>query len=206
MHVVYSMFMIIGTFSLSTVTAFAICYYNNYDFVNPQFKFSKCLERMFDVGKNVPILLLQSVGFMYVVSDNIIPYGNHSYYESMVTMIKYTLFIEANYYLYHRFIHAYFYSIHKKHHTNIVVFPFDTFYLSELDDFALVVSLGLPLIFIQVSRLEQFLILYIYITSAYLSHSTLFWNHHDIHHRLLFCNYCILFPVFDIIFGSYKIE
>jgi len=162
------------------------------------------VDRMIDLVKNIPSLLLQSVGFMYMVSDNIIPYGQHTWLESYQNMILYCLFIEANYYIYHRLIHVYYYSqIHKKHHEHIIVYPFDTFHLTQLDDLALVISLGLPLVFLQMSMAEHFSVLYIYITSAYLSHSELFWDHHSIHHRLLHSNFCILFPVFDILFGTY---
>jgi len=87
---------------------------------------------------------------------------------------------------------------------NIIVYPFDSFYLTDLDDLASIISIGMPIIFINVSLYEQILIFYIYITSSYLSHSELYWSHHSIHHKLLNCNYCILFPIFDIIFGTYR--
>ena len=41
------------------------------------------------------------------------------------TLCMYFIYIEAIYYVYHRLIHTYFYSdVHKKHHTNIIVYPF----------------------------------------------------------------------------------
>ena len=205
MNFLYSFSIIIGTFSISTFTAYCICAYNNYPFVNPKMKHVIRIDRLTDIAKNVPSLLIQSVGMMFMVSDNIIPYGQHTWIESCKTMIVYCLITEANYYVYHRFIHAYYYvSIHKKHHENVIVYPFDSFHLTQLDDISLVVSLGLPLVFIQISTVEHFLMLYMYITSAYLSHSELFWQHHSIHHRFLHSNFCILFPVFDILFGTYR--
>ena len=205
MNFIYSFSIIIGTFSASTITAYIICAYNNYTFINPNMKHVTRVDRMIDLVKNVPLLLIQSVGFMYMTSDNIIPYGQHTWLESYQTIIVYCLFIEANYYAYHRFIHKYYYTdIHKKHHENVIVYPFDTFHLTQLDDLALVISLGLPLFFIQISMVEHILTLYMYITTAYLSHSEFFWNHHSIHHRFLHSNFCILFPVFDILFGTYK--
>ena len=207
MNLLYSLLITIGTFSISTITAFLICYYNNYPFSNPNFNHIKKIDRINDYLKNVPVLLFQSVGFMYLVSDKIIPYGQHTWMESYYAMILYCLLVEANYYIYHRFIHIYYYAnIHRKHHQNIIVYPFDTFFLTELDDLASIVSIGLPVVFIKISVLEQIIILYIYITGSYLSHSNLYWNHHNIHHKLYKYNYCILFPVFDILFGTYKIE
>ena len=199
-----SLSIIVGSFSISSVSAYIICYFNNYPFINPELPYETKLMKWKEYIRNVPILILQSSSLMYIVSGNIIPYGQHTWTETFYTILKYFLFIEAIYYSYHRFIHKYFYThVHKKHHTNVIVYPIDTFYLTELDDIASIVSIGLPVVFIKISALEQVFILYVYITSSYLSHSELFWRHHSIHHKLLNYNYCILFPIFDIIFGTY---
>jgi len=76
--------------------------------------------------------------------------------------------------------------------------------VTELDDLASIISIGMPIIFVNISVYEQMIILYIYITTSYLSHSELYWSHHSIHHKLLNYNYCILFPIFDVIFGTYR--
>jgi sterol desaturase/sphingolipid hydroxylase (fatty acid hydroxylase superfamily) len=205
MNILISFGVIVTTFSFSTITAFVICYVNNYPFINPTFTNEERITRINEYISNVPLLIFQSTSLMYIVSDNIIPYGKHSWIESLYSICLYCLLIEAIYYAYHRFIHKYYYTnVHKKHHTNIIVYPFDTFFLTELDDLASIVSIGMPIIFINISVCEQIIILYIYITSSYLSHSELYWSHHSIHHKLLNYNYCILFPIFDIIFGTYR--
>jgi sterol desaturase/sphingolipid hydroxylase (fatty acid hydroxylase superfamily) len=205
MNIFYCMYVVAGTFSISTITAYVICYLNNYPFINPKLTDKERGLRINEYVKNVPILMIQSSGFMYLISDNIIPYGEHTWFQSFYTLCMYCLYIEAIYYIYHRIIHKYGYSyVHKKHHTNVVVYPFDTFYLTEVDDFASIISIGIPIVFIKISLLEQFIIVYTYITSSYFSHSDLFWSHHDIHHRLMKYNYCILFPIFDILFGTYN--
>jgi len=207
MNIVYSFSIIVGSFSLSTITAYFICYFTNYPFINPMYNHNKRIDRIKDFAVNSPLLIAQATGFIYVMSDNIVPYGQHTWLESYYTMALYCVYIEALYYIYHRFIHKYYYvTVHKKHHQNVIVYPFDTFYLTEIDDFASILSIGLPLIFIKISVVEQFIITYMYITSSYLSHSELYWKHHSIHHKLLKYNYCILFPIFDILFGTYKIE
>ena len=205
MNILISFVVIISTFTMSTITSFLICYANNYSFMNPTFSNEKRMTRINKYIRNVPLLVCQSTGLMYIVSDNIIPYGQHTLIESLYSMCLYCLLIEANYYMYHRIIHKYFYvNVHKQHHTNVIVYPFDTFYLTSLDDLASIVSIGMPIIFINISVYEQIIILYIYITTSYLSHSELYWSHHSIHHKLLNYNYCILFPIFDIIFGTYR--
>lgn len=174
-------------------------------FINPSLTDEEKNLRINEYTRNVPILIIQSTSLMYLISDNIIKYDDHTLFQSFYTLCMYFLCIEAIYYVYHRLIHKYFYLyVHKKHHTNITVYPFDTFFLTELDDLASIVSIRLPVLFIKISMIEQFIILYLYITSSYLSHSNLFWSHHYIHHKLFKYNFCILFPIFDIIFGTYK--
>ena len=182
---------------MSTLSAYFICSYNNYPFINPSLTDEQQNLKINEYIKNVPILIIQSTSLMYFVSNNFVQYNDHTLFQSFYTLGMYFLCIEAIYYVYHRLIH-------KKHHTNIIVYPFDTFFLTELDDLASIVSIGLPILFIKVSMFEQFIILYLYITSSYLSHSNLFWSHHYIHHKLFIYNFCILFPIFDIIFGTYK--
>ena len=206
MDILTSASVIIGTFAFSTMTAYFICSLNNYPFINPKFDNETRLERVNDYIKNVPILIIQSIGLIYLASNNIIHYRTHTMLESFYCITIYCTLIEANYYIYHRFIHKYYYDlVHKKHHTNVIVYPFDTYYLTSIDDLASIISIGLPLFFIKISAMEEIIILYMYITSSYLSHSELYWSHHSIHHKLLRYNYCILFPIFDIIFGTYKV-
>lgn len=205
MNLLISFSVIVSTFSISTLTAFLICYANGYPFINPTFSDEEKMSRINEYTRNVPLLIVQSTGLMYIVSDNIIPYGQHTWFESFYSICLYFTLIEAIYYIYHRFIHKYYYAnVHKKHHINVIVYPFDSFFLTELDDLASIVSIGLPIVFINISVCEQILILYVYITSSYLSHSELFWSHHSIHHKLLNYNFCILFPIFDVIFGTYR--
>lgn len=205
MNLLISFSVIVSTFSISTLTAFLICYANGYPFINPTFSDKEKISRINEYVRNVPVLIFQSTGLMYIVSDNIIPYGQHTWVESFYSICLYFTLIEAIYYIYHRTIHKYYYAnVHKKHHINVIVYPFDSFFLTELDDLASIVSIGLPIVFINISVCEQILILYVYITSSYLSHSELFWSHHSIHHKLLNYNFCILFPIFDVIFGTYR--
>lgn len=205
MNILVSFGVIVSTFSISTITVLLICYIKKHPFINPSFSNEERLARINEYIRNVPVLILQSTGLMYFVSDNIIPYGKHTWFESFYSMCLYCMLIEANYYIYHRLIHKYYYTrVHKKHHTNVTVYPFDTFFLTELDDLASIISIGTPIIFVNISVYEQMIILYMYITMAYLSHSELYSSNHSIHHKLLNYNYCILFPIFDIIFGTYR--
>ena len=205
MNILISFGVIISTFTISTITSYLICYVNDYPFINPNFSNEERKTRINEYIMNVPLLIFQSTGLSYIISDNIIPYEQHSWLESLYSICLYCLLIEANYYIYHRIIHKYYYAyVHKKHHKNVIVYPFDTFFLTGIDDLASIVSIGMPIVFINISIYEEMIILYIYITASYLSHSELYWSHHSIHHKMLKYNYCILFPIFDIIFGTYR--
>ena len=114
MNFITSLYIIVGSFSVSSVTAYLICYLNNYPFINPKLEYEIKCRKIIEYIRNVPILIFQSTSLMYIVSDNIIPYGQNTCLESFLTILKYFLFIEAIYYSYHRFIHKYFYTyIHK---------------------------------------------------------------------------------------------
>jgi hypothetical protein len=75
MNILISFVVIISTFTMSTITSFLICYANNYSFMNPTFSNEKRMTRINKYIRNVPLLVCQSTGLMYIVSDNIIPYG-----------------------------------------------------------------------------------------------------------------------------------
>jgi len=102
---------------------------NNYPFINPKFSNETKLERVSDYIKNVPLLIIQSIGLIHLASNNIIYYGSHTLVESFYYISIYCIFIEANYYAYHRFIHKYYYeNVHKKHHSNVIVYQLDYHY------------------------------------------------------------------------------
>lgn len=202
MHLLYSIYIFVGSFSMSLITTFFICYIYNY----PVKRIIQSEEKQIEKVKEITLLLIQSFGIVYIFSDNIIPYREqYNIVESLASITNFCFFIEANYYVYHRFIHKYYYiQVHKKHHENIVVYPFDTFFLTGIDDCAFMFSLVFPSIFIKISMIEQMTILYVYITGSLISHSDIYWKHHYIHHKLPCYNYCLLFPFFDILFGTYK--
>jgi len=201
----YSACIIIHPFALATFTAIAICNYYKYPFISPKFTIDKIAERLQEMSKNIPMLLGQSILFNYIVYPNLQSNESHDIPTMMIMMSLYVILIELNYYIYHRWIHANFYPyIHKKHHQNVDVYPFDTFFLTYTDDLASILSLGIPIIILPITFIEQFIIVYIYITCSYLSHSNLFWKHHVLHHKYLNCNYCILFPIFDILCKTYR--
>lgn len=85
MNIFISFGVIVSTFTISTITSFLICYINNYPFINPTFSNEGKISKI----RNIPLLIFQSTGLMYIVSDNIIPYGQHTWFESLYSMCLY---------------------------------------------------------------------------------------------------------------------
>jgi sterol desaturase/sphingolipid hydroxylase (fatty acid hydroxylase superfamily) len=196
---------VLGIFLSGTLTAFMICLLYNQPFINPSFTKQQILDRFVDILKNSIFILCIATLFTAFIFKKMLPNSAHSWRQTIFTVIIFSIAIEFFYYIYHRIVHKIGYElIHEKHHRNEVVYPFDTFDFTFVDSLNLVVSIGLPLLLIPVTVLEQCIILYIYVTSSYLSHSQLFYDHHHKHHYLKHCNYCIFLPIFDILFGTYK--
>jgi lathosterol oxidase len=130
----------------------------------------------------------------------------HSLLRSASNLAEYSIWIEVFYYTYHRWVHTpmIYKWVHAKHHANTDVYPLDTIQLSFVDSMGLIVTVIAPMWFVQVDKCEFGTIMYMYLTGAFLSHSNILWNHHSIHHREFKYNYCFLFPIFDILCGTYR--
>lgn len=71
MNILISCIIILSTFSISTITSFLFCYVNKYPFINPNFSNEEKMDRINEYIRNVPLLIFQSTGLMYIISDNI---------------------------------------------------------------------------------------------------------------------------------------
>jgi len=206
MDLVLSAKIILGSFSASTATTIFVCWVTNSPFMKPtqtKFEFYSNISR---VVKSTAEILLQSVVIYSFLVNRLIDDKSHTLIESASNILKYSVVTEFVYYIYHRVIHRKYYykDIHSMHHESIIVYPFDTFYMTRIDSFFLILALGAPFFFVRMNFFENFTSLYIYSTAAYLEHSTIYFTHHTKHHRLLFCNYCIVNPIFDLLVGTYK--
>lgn len=206
MDLVTSSKLILGTFGASTITSVAICQYYNVPFFNPnqnKYQFYQSLRQVIPSGLTV---LAQAIFVTSFLVGSFIENKPHTLLQNIDNVIKYSVIAEFVYYIYHRTMHTkeYYKKIHAMHHENINVYPFDTFYMNKLDSLFLISSLGAPILVLQMNYFENIVALYIYITAAYLEHSNLFFTHHAKHHKLLFCNFCILNPIFDLLVGTYR--
>lgn len=189
-------------FALSSFTAFLACKALNKPFFNPKFyDISKAKESL--LGYSCIYIQAVTIGsFAYPFLDS----EKHSIFRSASNIVEYALWIELFYYIYHRTQHnSWLYKwVHATHHENMTVYPIDTVHLGTIDSIGLMLSLVAPMWFVQVDFCEYSAIVYVYLTGAFLSHSDAIWDHHYIHHKEFKVNYCFLFPIFDIMCGTYK--
>jgi len=206
MDLVLSAKIILGTFSASTLTAMFICWFNDFPFMKPDQNKYQFYSNIYRVVESTTGILFQAIVINSFLVGRLIEDKPHTILLSASNILQYSLITEFVYYIYHRIIHMknYYKAIHSMHHQSVVVYPFDTFYMTRVDSFFLILALGAPFFFIRMNFVENWVSLYIYSTAAYMEHSTIFLIHHANHHKLLFCNYCILNPIFDLLIGTYK--
>lgn len=202
----FSAKLIFGIFAASNISSFLICFYNNIPFFNPTHNRYQFINRIEKIIRSAFPLLKNSIVIYGLFLDRLIENRSHSLGQFVYNITMYSIISEFFYYIYHSAIHTerYYKGYHSLHHKNINVYPIDTFYIETVDGLFLIGSLSAPIVFLRLNYFEFISCLYVYITAATLAHSPEFFSHHSIHHKLLVYNYCILNPVFDIIFNTHK--
>jgi hypothetical protein len=198
---------VFSIFGLSILTSYSICSLTNTPFFNPKSSSKEIVSTLIDSATNLSILgteVIISAVFYHSYLDNI----SHSLIQTCLNIIKYSLWIEIFYYGYHRLLHTsrFYLIIHSQHHKHQHVYPIDTININWLDSTGMVATLIAPIWLVKVNLLEYNIIMYIYLTGAFLTHSRLISNRHSIHHEKYKCNYCFLFPIFDYLFGTLVVE
>jgi sterol desaturase/sphingolipid hydroxylase (fatty acid hydroxylase superfamily) len=192
-------------FAASLTTSFFICKVSSKPFFCEDSNYPTVINKIKYSIIDYSAVYLQAVTIGTVLFP-LLDKNPHSLIRMASNMAEYSLWIELFYYVYHRAIHTQkiYKWVHAKHHENRVVYPIDTVYISVVDSIGLMFTLAAPMWFVQVNVCEYGTIIYIYLTGAFLSHSDIIMDHHSTHHREFKCNYCFLFPVFDILCGTYK--
>lgn len=207
LQLLYSSSIIIGVFTASTITVYSVCNSKNISFINPKYNTPHLLLSHYNELTNIlsPIIIA-SISICYYVTSQL-DYKYHNTIVTFLNLVLYSLFVELFYYIYHRIMHTklLYRNFHIKHHENIDIYPLDALYFDSNDLLLYVCCLHLPLMYINMDLLEYILGLYFYVTMGYFSHSSIIYNHHIIHHTQMKCNYCLVFPIYDIIFKTYRV-
>lgn len=195
---------------LSTLTAFFICKLCNQPFVNPKIYNSRPfvidkINTLVDVCKGILVnynIVYFSLSRYYLYTETP-PYQQE---QRIVNIVQFLFVLEFIAYWYHRLSHeitTIFKHSHKDHHINIEVYPIDFLEFDYIDNIVQTLYMNIPLYFVPIHIHDYVIIYYFYGTAAFLMHSPLLTNHHTIHHRRFKCNYSLLCPLFDILFGTY---
>lgn len=192
-------------FSISTLSAYAFCFFNKVPFYNSSDKNN--FRKLKTIVFNGSLSLVESIYFTNIfLSNDIVVYQYNNSFKILTNLFFYTMYVEFIYYFLHRVYHTkYLYKIiHKTHHETSDVYPVDAFHFSFIDTQGMFFSLGVPVYILRMSFYEYLFVLYIYLTFAYISHSKSLYEHHIIHHKYMKYNYCMLIPYFDLLLKTYK--
>lgn len=197
-----------SAFFLSTLLSgglisFAICKCVNVPFVKNK---SEKEERtkLFDIIDSLP----STCGiytFVYLsYSSHFFTNERTTYLESAGSVSAYILLLEFLFYWYHRCMHSPFFykKLHAQHHLNIIVYPIDYLDFSVFETASIIVMKNIPLYFVRLHYYEYTCIYLLYTVGGFLTHSY-FTRFHALHHKSFKTNFCYLFPIYDIVFGTY---
>lgn len=194
-----------GTALLSFISVYFVSKVFNFDIINPKYDLVKIRNNgkfMLFTFNKLFITFSPLFGLFFL---NKIQTQKHNFICSLFLITIYSLFVEFFYFIYHYTLHSnnwLYQNIHKKHHENYDVYPYDAFYIDYFDLLGVNTCLVLPLYIVTVNYYEFLFVSYFYTFAGILVHSDYFTSHHKNHHKYVNCNYGFVFPIFDYVFGS----
>lgn len=202
--VIFANTVIVTVLSTSISTTYGLCKYFNVPFYNEEeldVNLDKIRENVLPIYFGALYMVLTTINYGLDDSPT-----SHSFFRTLFNIVLYSVFVEGVYYGYHRMIHhpSVYKSVHSLHHTKKTVYPLDATFFTPFDLSCYMACLHLPNYFIQLSTFEYMVILYFYITMGFVSHSDIAYKHHLLHHIYYKYNFCLVFPVFDMIFDTYR--
>ena len=200
MSLIISNTIVTSVFTGAIATAYFICKIYNLPFYN-----SKTIIEDLDKLKQNVIPIYFGANYMVLLTNLHLDNRCHSFIGSVLNIGMYVLFIEFLYYTYHRIIHhpALYNMVHSFHHTKVLVYPIDALHFSVFDLSCYMACLHFPTYIMRLTMFEYIFVLFFYITMGFFAHSKLAFQHHILHHQFFKCNYCLVFPIFDMAFNTF---
>ena len=198
---------VLGLFTASISTAYYICEIKKLPFMNPAYyKDTEVRNKYYSQITQTMPPVFTGTTLLFNHASQYFRQDKMTAFQTGIYVLLYCVVIEIAYYLYHRMIHhKYVYkTIHSKHHENVVIYPLDSIYVGPLDIFLYITCLHIPIYLLRVDLFIYSICVYMYVSLGFISHSNILYNHHIIHHKLFRYNYCLVIPIFDIIFGTYR--
>ena len=198
---------VLGLFTASISTAYYICEIKKLPFMNPAYyKDTEVRNKYYSqITQTMPPVFIGTT-LLFNHASQYFRQDKMTAFQTGIYLLLYCVVIEIAYYLYHRMIHhKYVYkTIHSKHHENVVIYPLDSIYVGPLDIFLYITCLHIPIYLLRVDLFIYSICVYMYVSLGFISHSNILYNHHIIHHKLFRYNYCLVIPIFDVIFATYR--
>lgn len=192
--------------AFSTLTALIICNMQKKPFVNPALtKVSMCARIYNAIDVGLKVMFNYNIVY-FTLSRFHLHYENEDLNCRINRIFQFIFLLEFIAYWYHRVSHKiqFIYNIsHSVHHRNVEVYPLDFLEFDYIDNVAQTLYINVPLYFLPMNMNDYAIIYYFYSTCGFLVHSDILTRDHRIHHRQLKYNFGLLFPIFDIIFGTY---
>uniref|UniRef100_A0A6C0LS74 Fatty acid hydroxylase domain-containing protein n=1 Tax=viral metagenome TaxID=1070528 RepID=A0A6C0LS74_9ZZZZ len=198
---------IIGLFAGSISTAYYICEIKKLPFINPLYHKDQNVRNKYysQITQTLPPVFIATT-LLFNHSSQYFTQNKMNAMQTGIYIILYCVIIEFAYYIYHRIIHhkSLYKSIHSKHHENTIIYPMDSIYVGSVDIFLYITCLHIPIYILRVDLFIYCICVYIYVLLGFISHSSILYNHHVIHHKLFRYNYCLVIPMFDLLFDTYR--
>ena len=191
----------ISTLFTGGAISYAVCKLYNTPFFNPV---QRQEDKMNHIIDSIPI----SGGvytFVYMIySQHFLNFERKSSLKSTNDIIMYILCLEFLFYLYHRAAHTstLYKKIHSQHHLNVVVYPIDYVDTNLLETTIIILVKNIPLALVRLHYYEYYFVYLLYSAGGFLTHSSRFTKFHSTHHKSFKTNFCNLFPIYDVVFGT----
>jgi sterol desaturase/sphingolipid hydroxylase (fatty acid hydroxylase superfamily) len=204
----YPTWFILNMLVTSIFTAFILCKLCNKPFFHPQLYNSSYI--IHKISNTCNVLIQYTINYN-IIYYSIVQYKLQDYLEDSTSRIlhniQYILILEFIAYWVHRISHSITYiykNSHSHHHSNHSIYPVDFLQVDYIDNAMHALYMSLPLYFVPICNNDYTMIYYMYSIGGFLVHSDIITNVHVIHHKMFKYNFCALFPIFDIVFGTYK--
>lgn len=202
LEILYPSFSFLSILISGGLFSLAICKYNGIPFIHPKNSIIKKINSI--IPSVTTNCLLYTLVYKYHSQPLLLLNERNISALSVIHILEYIAILEFLFYFYHRLVHIkYLYKwVHAQHHMNIIVYPIDYLDVHIYETLGIMITKNFPLYFIHLNYSEYVFVYFLYTVGGFLTHSDFSIQFHSFHHKSFKCNYCYLFPIYDVVFGT----